>query len=163
METHEYQHKFPIESFALLTEDPAGLRTVVADLYRFFHPSTPPEFDLVDTMAMAKIRRGRVEAQLTEIVNDMVRQAVFRHDCAHEDEVERYKRMLATDPGTAMLMLRRSALGCRLLIGWWTRLLRLLAEEGTLYGADRDLAMRLQGACATPEGLATSEVGYLTY
>jgi hypothetical protein len=38
-----------------------------------------------------------------------------------------------------------------------------MTEDGTLLGASRDEAMCLQGAPATAEGLATSEVGYLTY
>jgi hypothetical protein len=72
--------------------------------------------------------------------------------------------MLATQPGAAVVGLKRSALGVRFLIGRWERLLRLIKEEGTLYGNDRNEAINYQGAKASkPEDLFESEGAYLTW
>ena len=72
--------------------------------------------------------------------------------------------MLATQPGAAVVGLKRSALGVRFLIGRWERLLRLIQEEGTLYGNDRNEAINYQGARASkPEDLFESEGAYLTW
>ena len=69
-----------------------------------------------------------------------------------------------TEPGLAVVGLKRSALGVRFLIGRWERLLRLIKEEGTLYGNDRNEAIHYQGArCTTPEDLFQSEGAYLTW
>ena len=90
--------------------------------------------------------------------------AVFNYDCDQEDEVDRYRGMLDTQPGLAVVGLKRSALGVRFLIGRWERLLRLIKEEGTLYGNDRNEAINYQGARATnPEDLFQSEGAYLTW
>ena len=72
--------------------------------------------------------------------------------------------MLETQPGAAVVGLKRSALGVRFLIGRWERLLGLIQEEGTLYGNDRNEAINYQGAKASnPEDLFQSEGAYLTY
>jgi hypothetical protein len=72
--------------------------------------------------------------------------------------------MLPTEPGPAVVGLKRSALGVRFLLTRWQRLLRLLLDEGTLYGADRDEYINYQGSkVTTPEDLFHSEGAYLTY
>ena len=72
--------------------------------------------------------------------------------------------MLETQPGAAVVGLKRSALGVRFLLGRWERLLRLMNDEGTLYGADRNEFINYQGAQVTaPEDLFHSEGAYLTW
>ena len=101
---------------------------------------------------------------LTETVNQQIRTAMFHFDCDQEDEVDRYREMLETEPGRAVVGLKRSALGVRFLIGRWERLLRLLQKEGTLYGNDRNEAIHYQGARARkPEDLFESEGAYMTW
>jgi len=101
---------------------------------------------------------------MTEVVNQRIRTAVFDYNCAQEDEVQRYRAMLATSPGAAILGLKRSALGVRHLIMRWKRLERLLQRDGTWYGGDRNEAINCQGARANPpESLSESEAGYLTW
>jgi len=85
-------------------------------------------------------------------------------DCEQEDEVARYRAMLETQPGAAVVGLKRSALGVRFLLSRWQRLLRLINNEGTLYGADRNEFINYQGSKVnTPEDLFHSEGAYLTY
>jgi hypothetical protein len=63
-----------------------------------------------------------------------------------------------------VLGLKRSALGVRFLLSRWQRLLKLINEEGTLYGSDRSEYINYQGARITcPEDLFHSEGAYLTY
>jgi hypothetical protein len=113
---------------------------------------------------MSSIERGRVHATMTEIANQAIRTAIFDGDCAAEDEVDYYRGMLVTSPGAAVVGLKRTALGIRFLLGRWERLLRLIHEEGTLYGNDRNEAINYQGARASePEDLFESEGAYLTY
>ena len=45
-----------------------------------------------------------------------IRTAIFDYDCDQEDEVDRYRAMLETQPGAAVVGLKRSALGVRFLI-----------------------------------------------
>src|SRR5262249_53925444 len=112
MDRPSYTHSFPIESFAVLTEDPAAHRAHLDSLYAFYQPTSPGECDLLDRMATERIRRKRIDAQITELINDQVRQAIYQFDCQQEDLVERYRRMMRSDPGAAVLGLERTALGC---------------------------------------------------
>jgi hypothetical protein len=119
---------------------------------------------LLEIAVMSSVQRRRVLSHLTEVVNQRIRTAIFDFDCAHEDEVERYRMMLATSPGAAVLGLKRSALGLRFLISRFERLQRLLQEEGTLYGEDRNELINYQGARAVPtEALSESSGAFLTW
>jgi hypothetical protein len=163
MDTPTFEHLFPIESFATPLEDPAALRAELNAWYQLYQPSTPGECTLLDMAVMAGIDSRRARSQLAAIVADQVRTAIYRFDCAQEDEVARYQEMWATAPAAAILGLKRSALGCRFLISHWSRLLTLICEEKTWFGADRDRAILLQGGRPTLEELPKSEAAYLTY
>ncbi len=159
-----HQKKLPIEEYALLTESAPELGAKLGHWYGFYVPATPGECELLDVAVMASVQRRRVLACLTETVNQEIRTARFDYDCAQEDEVDRYRAMLDSQPGVAVVGLKRSALGVRFLIGRWERLLKLITEEGTLYGNDRNEAINYQGALATkPEDLYHSEGAYLTW
>jgi hypothetical protein len=80
-----------------------------------------------------------------------------------EDEVRYYERMLAEDARTAIVGLKRSAMGVRYLITRWERLERLLAAERTWLGAARIEAIRLQGYSADLNQLWYSEEAYQTW
>ena len=108
---------------------------------------------------MASVLLRRTIGCLTETVNQQIRTAVFQYDCDHEDEVQYYRNLLETQPGVAVLGLKRSALGVRFLICRSERLLRLLQEEGTLYGRDRDEAIHYQGAARSSPRTCTSRKG----
>src|SRR5262249_11222573 len=109
--------------------------------------------------------RDRVRATLAELVNREIRSAFFRHDAEQEDQVQYYRDLLETKPGQAVLGLKRSALGCRFLIQRHERFLKLLEEEGTLYGNDRTELIRYQGARATNDctALFESEGAYMIW
>ena len=158
------QERLPIERYAVLTENAPELGAKLQHWYDFYLPSTPGECEQLDMAVMASVQFRRVNACLTETVNEEVRTAIFKYDCAQEDEVDHYRRMLESRPGEAVVGLKRSALGCRFLIGRLERLLGLIDTEGTLYGNDRDELIHYQGARATnPENLFQSEGAYITW
>ena len=153
-----------IENYALLTESATDLRGRLQEWYDFYEPTTPGECELMELAVMSSVQWRRVLSHMTEVVNHRIRTAFFDYDCAQEDEVQRYRAMLATSPGAAILGLKRSALGVRHLIMRWERLERLLQRDGTWYGGDRNEAINCQGARADPpERLSESEAGYLTW
>lgn len=158
------QHRLFLEKYTLLTEDDSELRAKRDDWYAWYRPSSPGEFEYVNQALMSSIEGQRVQATLTEITNHEIRTAIFAYDCEQEDTVVRYRAMLETQPGAAVVGLKRSALGVRFLLSRWQRLLRLILEEHTLYGADRAECINLQGSRATTqEDLFHSEGAYLTY
>src|SRR5262245_14497081 len=63
---------------------------------------------------------------------------------AQEDDVAKYQRMFHISPSAAVVGLKRSAAGCRWLIGEWERLEAALAADGTWYGLDRMEAILFQ-------------------
>ena len=159
-----HQKRLPIEEYALLTENAPELGAKLDHWYSFYQPATPGECEWLDMAVMASVQARRVLACLTATVNHQINTAFFDFDREQEDEVARYRAMLETQPGAAVVGLKRSALGVRFLIGRWERLLRLIQEEGTLYGNDRNEAINYQGARASkPEDLFQSEGAYLTW
>ena len=160
----ERLERLQIENYALLTESATDLRARLQEWYGFYVPESPGVCDLMEMAVMSSIQWRRVLGHMTEAVNHRIRTAFFDFDCAHEDEVQRYRAMLATSPGAAILGLKRSALGVRYLIMRWERLESLLLRDGTWYGGDRNEAINCQGARADPpESLSESEAGYLTW
>ena len=158
------QKRLPIEKYALLTESAPELGRTLDEWHDFYQPGSPGESTQLDMAVMASVQQQRVLACMTETVNQEVRSAIFRFDCDQEDEVQRYRDLLETQPGVAVVGLKRSALGVRFLIGRWERLLRLIQQEGTLYGKDVEESIHYQGARATqPENLFDSEGAYLTW
>ena len=153
-----------IENYALLTENASDLRERLEEWFQFYQPATPGECESLEVAIMSSIQRRRVLSQRTELTNYYIRTADFDFDCAQEDEVERYRAMLQTSPGAAILGLKRSALGVRLLISRWERIERLLQEDGTLFGEDRNEMINCRGARAVPtESLTQSNGAYLTW
>ena len=144
------QQRLLIENYALLTENASDLRERLQEWYDYYRPTAPGECEQIEIAVMSSIQRRRVLSHQTEVVNHRIRTAIYDLDCAAEDEVERYRAMLSTSPGAAVLGLKRSALGVRLLISRWERLERLLHEDGTLYGCDRNELINYQGAAPSP-------------
>jgi hypothetical protein len=136
----------PIETFTLLTQAAPDLRAIHDSWLAFYEPASPGERELLDMAVHSSIERQRTLATLTELVNDQIRTAIFRHDIAEEDNVQHYRDMLQELPGQAVLGLQRSALGCQYMISRFERLLKLIREEGTLYGNDRNELINLSGA-----------------
>jgi len=106
------QKRLPIEEYALLTENAPELGAKLDQWYSFYQPATPGECELLDMAVMASVQARRVHACLTATVNHQISTAFFDFDCAQEDEVDRYRAMLETQPGVAVVGLKRSAGRC---------------------------------------------------
>ncbi len=113
------QHQRTFEAYALATESGPELGGKLQEWYGFYQPASPGEREFMDMSVMSSILRRRVLAVQTEIANRQIRTAVYDVDCAMEDQVERYREMLPTQPRAAMIGLKRSAMGLRFLIQRW--------------------------------------------
>jgi hypothetical protein len=71
--------------------------------------------------------------------------------------------MFNQDPNAARAGLKRSAAGVRHLISRWEHLGKCLAEEGTLYGAEKYEAIQMQGHYAGIDQLFLSEEAWKTW
>jgi hypothetical protein len=159
-----HSQRLPIEEYVLLTENAPELGAKLDYWHGFYKTATPGEQEQIDIAVMASVQARRVYRCLTALVNNAINTAFVDFDRDQEDQVERYRAMLATHPGAAVLGLKRSALGVRFLIGRWERLVGLIQDEGTLYGNDRIECINYQGARASkPEELYESEGAYLTW
>jgi hypothetical protein len=124
---------------------------------------SPLEQGLIDQAASAADERAECLRIRAALRADVVRTADRYWEEAQEDAIERFRRMLDTDPGTAVVGLRRFAAGCRWMIARWERLEQLLAADGTWYGMDRFEAIQLQGLSGVVLNLYESEPAYFTW
>ena len=120
------QERLLIEEYALLTESASDLRGRLEEWYDYYQPATPGECELLELAVMSSVQRRRVLGHTDRGREPEHPYGVLRLRLRQEDEVERYRAMLRTSPGAAILGLKRSALGVRLLIMRWERLERLL-------------------------------------
>jgi hypothetical protein len=132
-------------------------------LNRFFEPVSPMERGLIAQAAQAGADRDECVRVRAVLRAEAVRTADRYWEEAEEDAVEGYRRMLDGDPRAAVVGLKRSAAGCRWLIGRWEYLEQKLADGGTWYGCDRIEAIQLQGLSAMVEDLYISEQAYMTW
>jgi hypothetical protein len=130
---------------------------------RFFMPASPLERGLIDQAVQAQVDRDECVRVRATLRADVLRTADRYVVEIEEDNVEHYRRMLDSDPATAVLALTRSAAGCRYLIARWEHLERALAADGTWYAADRMEAIELQGLSAMVDDLYLSEPAYTTW
>ena len=157
-----------IENYTLLTE--SGFRPMREELeewYDYYEPTAPGECELMELAVMSSVQRRRVLAQLTELVNQNIRTAYFDFDCAHEDEVERY-RAEASDfawsrghSGPETIGVRHTTLDHAVGSVWNDSCKR----DGTLgTGEIGPEAINCQGAARVLRSrLSESEAGYLTW
>jgi hypothetical protein len=145
--TSEYvsAHGLRIEELAQGGEKPDELRARLDAAYGTYGPTTPGEVALVEQVVVAELEIERLHRLRATLRAEAARRAEIHLQHAREDEVFHQVRLLETDPATAVMNLKRRARGVRYLVERWERLERLLSEEGTWYGMDRNEAIQLQG------------------
>src|SRR5262249_38416649 len=141
----------PIESLASLLETATDLQAERDEWLDFYQPASPGERAQLETAFFSLVQQRRVLDAQTETINHQIRTARHRFDIEQEARVEAARKLFATDPARAALLLRRTAMGCRWMISRYIRLQSLLAGDGTLYGADRDELINLHGEEAFPD------------
>ena len=124
---------------------------------------TPVAQGLITQALYALDEAQRCRRLLAVQRTEKARTAVIRYREACEDEVRYYVRMFNQDPNAAVAGLKRSAAGVRHLISRWEHPSRCLAEEGTLYGAEKYEAIQMQGYAAGIDQLFLSEEAWKTW
>jgi hypothetical protein len=125
--------------------------------------ATPAERGLIAQAILALGEIARCKRLLGVLRAGRARVAEIRFQEKLEDDVRYYEQMLGQDARTAVVGLKRTAMGVRFLIARWERLERLLAEEGTWLGADRIEAIQLQGYSGDVNWIYYSETAYQTW
>jgi hypothetical protein len=153
----------PLDDLAWFLESAPELRAKLEEWVNCYQPESPAESALIENTFLSLVQGRRVLEAQTELVNHQVRTARRRFDLEQEDQVEEARRLFATDPARAVLLLKRTAMGCRWMIGRYLRLKALFEKDGTLYGDDRSELIQLHGEEAYSDTLFKSEGAYLTW
>src|SRR3954451_19548118 len=143
--TNACKHGMCARKVAVPHEDPGA---VERRLERWTDPCQPAddiELYLVEQAVRASLSLDRCHDQHTALLAKQVREAPHEWERAKRDEVERLKELLVDDPEAAVRALRRSARGCRWLLGRWYELATTLVRDGRWCGPERDEATRLLG------------------
>ena len=157
------KHGLRIEQLATLAERAPELRGRLDEWLSAYRPASPGERELVEMAVIASVQFRRNLAAQAEATDQQIRLARLLFDQQQEDLVEEARHELQERPARGVLLLRRTAPGCRFLIGRLERLLGRLDADGTLYGNDRNELIRYLGAEPYPEKLFDSEGAYLTW
>jgi hypothetical protein len=156
-------HGLNIEELAQGDEKPEELRARLEAAYSVYAPTNPGEVALVEQVVISHLEIDRLHRLRALMQSEAARLAEVKLRHAREDEVHHFARLLDTDPATAVLNLKRSAQGLRYLISRWERLARLLFEEGTWYGMDRNEAIQLQGYSPAVETIYFAQPAWETW
>src|SRR3954452_22516634 len=139
------KHGMCAKKVALPHEDPLAVERRLEQWTEACRPADDMELYLVEQAVRASLNLDRCRDQHTALLAKQVREAPQRWEIEKQDEVERLKALLVEDPGAAGRELRRSAHGCRCLLGRWYELDAILVRDGRWCGPERDEATRLLG------------------
>jgi hypothetical protein len=126
--------------------------------------ATPMEKGFIAQALFALGEIARCKRFLSVLRAERERCALIRFEEKLEDEVRYYDHMLHNeDSRSAVVGLKRSAADVRYMIMRWERLERLLAEDGTWFGADMVESIQLQGFSGHVDMIHLSETAYHTW
>jgi hypothetical protein len=152
-----------IEALALPGEDRAEMRAELNRWFAFYKATSPITIGTIGRAYFhwSMLRRIRDCAAATRELQ--IHQAQFEWDDAQFAKVREHKWKLAHAPAVAVRELYGFAAGCRWMINRWQRLRGLIEKNGTLYGADRDEAIRLLGGVPAFDRLRESGAAWATW
>src|SRR3954447_22644665 len=127
----------------LAHEDPEAGAPRLGQWPEACRPADDMEHYLVEQAVRASLSLDRCHDQHTALLAKQVREAPHEWEKEKQDEVERLKELMVDDPEAAVRELKRSAHGCRWLLGRWYELDRILVRDGRWCGPERDEATRL--------------------
>src|SRR3954469_8742107 len=143
-------------------EDPEAVATRLEQWTESCRPADAMEQYLVEQAVRASLSLDRCRDQHTALLAKQVREAPHEWEKAKQDEVEGLKALLVDDPEGAVRELRRSAHGCRWLLGRWYELDKMLVRDGRWCGPERDEATRLLGHRPEIDRIVESETTFTT-
>src|SRR4051794_26582744 len=121
------KHGVCAKSIATLPqEEPEGVATRLEQWTEACRPADDMEHYLVEQAVRASLSLDRCRDQQTALLAKQVREAPHAWENERQDEVERLRGLLVDDPEAAVRELRRSAHGCRWLLGRWYELDKIL-------------------------------------
>ena len=154
---------FSLETLALPHEDPAEHRQLVNEWQTAYPCTGPIERGFLEQAVMAQMEKRRLARVRAALRAERVRAAFLYFDRQQEDDVAGCLAMFNESCGDGLCYLTRSAAGCRWAIAKWEHLKKMLAADGTWYGADRLAAIQLQGVSACLSELYLSEPAFRTW
>ena len=155
------RHGLRVETLAIPTEDPAALQALAERWHDYYRPASPGEEELVDLAVYAIVQRRRGARQLSAALTRQVRAAEVEFDQASREVVERLGPVFfGPRPFEAVIEAKRTAAGCRFLLGFWDEVADQYDRQGFLNPQERDLVVRLSGVL--PEDSAREPLAYLT-
>src|SRR3954470_14467157 len=143
-------------------EDPEAVAARLERWTESCRPADDMEHYLVEQAVEARLSLDRCRDQHTALLAKQVREAPHEWENERRDEVERLRELLVDDPAAAVRELRRSAYGCRWLLGRWHELDRILVRDGRWCGPERDEATRLLGHRPEVGRIVESETTFQT-
>jgi hypothetical protein len=139
------KHGLRAEALALPHEDVEELNQITDDWLDYHQPRSPGQRAALDRCLYSHLQLKRCARFQAAAVAEQVRKAGLEWQWAQDDELERLKKLLKTEPDEAVRLLKRSALGCRWMLSEWHELSEALNEEGEWVDSRRDRAIRLLG------------------
>src|SRR3954464_13396267 len=124
------KHLLRAETLAFDETDALLLRDALFYWMEFYQPETPAEVEYINIAATAQVQGERSRRFYAAETADNRRKAGTRHDQQEEDLVAERRKTLKDEPEDTVRLLKRSAAGCRWLIGRWERLEQRLGREG---------------------------------
>src|SRR4051812_31964420 len=156
------KHGMCARKVSLPHEDPEAVEKRLGQWTESCQPADAMELYLVEQAGRASLSLDRCRDQHTALLAKQVREAPHEWERAKQDEVERLRELLVDDPAAAVRELRRSAHGCRWLLGRWYELDKILVRDGRWCGPERDEATRLLGHRPEVDRIVESEVTFTT-
>ena len=120
------KHGLRAEVLALPNEDPEVVASRANAWNDYYQPQSPAAQHLVNQCVRATLLSDRVDRYHAAALTKQVREAEAAWENAQGDRVGPLTKLLATDPARALASLKRSAPGCRYLIGRWKALAEIV-------------------------------------
>src|SRR4051795_7454082 len=156
------KHGMCARKVSLPHEDPEAVQRRLEQWTESCRPADAMEHYLVEQAVRASLSLDRCRDQHTALLAKQVREAPHEWENERRDEVERLKDLLVDDPEAAVRELKRSAHGCRWLLGRWYELDKILVRDGRWCGPERDEATRLLGHRPEIDLIVESETTFET-
>src|SRR4051794_12527241 len=104
---------------ALPNEDPAAVQARADEWNDYYKPQSPAARHLVDQCVRATLMADRCHIYHSAALSRQIRSAVTRWDDWRADEFAASVDLIESQPAEAVNRLKRTARGCRWLIGQW--------------------------------------------
>jgi hypothetical protein len=152
-----------IKDIAILSERVGDLQADFQKWIDFYKPASPGEWELCETAFVGSLQKKRILKNQASKINRKISNARVMYDRAQEDALEKARELFATNPGLAMVHIKRLAVGCRWLLGRFQRLAAVLQRDGYLAGSDRDELIAYMGGEPYIDRLVYGDGAWMTW